>query len=346
MTKSITLGGKGSSLTSAAVFQNANRLAEVRIDSSLIDKLSSSSSSSPSAAKKNQNHELSRYQISFPDFITLEESRASMVVLLNKLILSGVVIRPRLVDLFAEILNLGIGEGRGGLEVGEIEVTDEERRVIESCLGTMDGICGILDHEATELVGVIDAVAALSCEAVKADVTGFGSLDLGDGFSVKSEAAVGRDLRVLLNGSKLVGKVEVGAVLDVPSVHGSLREAVKTMHSKARVEFNSGVRGGKEGNWQAWSIVLMPLAMTLRYLGESSLGRGKLNLGSIAGGGASMSLQGLLEEEIANANEKLVDGFKSVSDAALFKKHAKFLHTVNGLLSLVRRAISLEMVTA
>ncbi|GAB2224271.1 hypothetical protein Droror1_Dr00005023 [Drosera rotundifolia] len=167
MAKSITLGVKGSSLTSAPVFQIANRLAEVRIDSSLIDKLSSSSSS-PSAAKKNQNHELSRYQISFPDFITLEESRASMVVLLNKLILSGVVIRPRLVDLIAEILNLGIGEGIGGLEVGEIEVTDEERRVIESCLGTMDGICGILDHEATELVGVIDAVAVLSWEAVKA----------------------------------------------------------------------------------------------------------------------------------------------------------------------------------
>ncbi|GAB2216080.1 hypothetical protein Droror1_Dr00023847, partial [Drosera rotundifolia] len=349
MAKSITLGGKGSSLTSATVFQFANRLAEVRIDSSLIDKLSSSSSSSPSAAKKKQNHELSRYLISFPDFITLEESRASMVVLLNKLILSGVVIRPRLVDFIAEILNLGIGEGRGGLEVWEIEVTDEERRVIESCLGTMDGICGILDHEATGLVGVIDAVAALSCEAVKADVTGFGSLDLGDGFSVKSEAAVGGDLRVLLNGSKLVGKVEVGAVLDVPSVHGSLREAVKAVHSRARVEFNSGVRGGKEGNRKAWSIVLMPLAMALRDLGESSLGRAKLNLGSIAGGGASTSLQCLLEEkivnayeEIANANEKLVDGFRSVSDV----EHAKFLHTVNGLLSLVRRVISLEMVTA
>ncbi|GAB2224272.1 hypothetical protein Droror1_Dr00005024 [Drosera rotundifolia] len=90
----------------------------------------------------------------------------------------------------------------------------------------------------------------------------------------------------------------------------------------------------------------MALAMALRNLGERSMGRGKLNLGSIAGGGASTSLQGLLEEEIANANEKLVDGFRSVSDAKLGKEHAKFLHTVNGLLSLVRRVISLEMVTA
>ncbi|KAL9274698.1 Histidine--tRNA ligase, cytoplasmic-like protein [Drosera capensis] len=346
MAKSITLGGKGSSLTSAAVFQIANRLAEVRIDSSLIDKLSSSSSSSPSEAKKKQNHELSRYQISFPDFITLEESRASMVVLLNKLVLSGGVIRSQLVELIGGRLNFGIGEGIGGLEVGEIDVTEEERRVIESCLGTMDGICGILDHEVTGLVGVIDVVAALSCEALKADVSVFGSLDLGDGFSVKSEAAVGGDLRVLLNGSKLVGKVEVGAVSDVPSVHGSLREAVKAVHSRARVEFNSGVRGGKEGNRKAWLIVLMPLAMALRDLGESSLHRAKLNVRSIASDDVSTSVRGLLEEEILKGNEKLVDTFRSVSDVALREEHAKFLHGVNSLLSLVRRVVSLEMVTA
>ncbi|GAB2216414.1 hypothetical protein Droror1_Dr00024187 [Drosera rotundifolia] len=99
-----------------------------------------------------------------------------------------------------------------------------------------------------------------------------------DGFSVKSGAAVGSDLRVFLSGLNLVGKVEVEAVLDVPSVHGSLREAVKAMHSRVRIEFNSGVRGGKERNRKAWSVVLMPLAMALRDLGASSLGRAKLNL--------------------------------------------------------------------
>ena len=78
------------------------------------------------------------------------------------------------------------------------------------------GICGILDYESSALSTIADVVAAMSSEVSKADV---GALNLmmgsGDGLSVKDEVGVASDLKVLLNGSKLVGKVEVDAVSEM-----------------------------------------------------------------------------------------------------------------------------------
>ena len=80
----------------------------------------------------------------------------------------------------------------------------------------------MLDHESAALSAVSDAVAALSCEAIKADVAAvFNSMDSGDGFSAKEEVGVASDMKVLLNGSKLVGKVEIDSVSKMAKVHGS-----------------------------------------------------------------------------------------------------------------------------
>jgi hypothetical protein len=46
-------------------------------------------------------------------------------------------------------------------------------------------------------------------------------------------------LAVLLNGSKLVGKVECESVSEISKVHGSFRDIVKLVHSKTRAELNS-----------------------------------------------------------------------------------------------------------
>ena len=75
----ITLGGKGSSLSAASVFAVANGLAQVRIDSSILDK---------------------------PKILTFEESRAFLLALLNKLLLSGSA-STVLPVLISDVLNAG-----------------------------------------------------------------------------------------------------------------------------------------------------------------------------------------------------------------------------------------------
>ena len=67
---------------------------------------------------------------------------------------------------------------------------------------------------------ISDAVAALSCEAIKADMAAvFNLMDSGYGFSAKEEVEVASDMKVLLNGSKLVGKVEIDLVSKIAKVH-------------------------------------------------------------------------------------------------------------------------------
>ncbi|GAB4861185.1 hypothetical protein Ancab_036342 [Ancistrocladus abbreviatus] len=333
----ITVGGKGSSLTSSSVFLVANKIAQVRVDSSLLEKLSSSTSDQKPPAHK--------YQISFPEYLTLEESRASLAALLSKLLLSSTTIRFELPNLISEALNSGLTNQSKPLNFDAIDVTWEESVILDSCLATVDGICAILDYESTALLSVVDVVAALSCEALRANVAAFSSMDLGDGFSVKDVAAVAGDLKVLLNGSKLVGKVEIDVVSDIPNVHGSLREAVRVVHSRVRVELNSGAKCGKDGNKKAWIVTLMPLATALRYLGECSLSRAELCIYSVAGDSVQSSLLSLLKESCPTI-ESLRHAFRLVSEAALQEEYAKLLHAVYQLLDLARTAVSWEMVMA
>ena len=87
-------------------------------------------------------------------------------------------------------------------------------------LSSAFGVSTLLDHESATLSAVFDAVVALSCEAIKADVAAvFNSMDSQDGFSAKEEVGVASDMKILLNGSKLVGKVEIDSVSKIAKVH-------------------------------------------------------------------------------------------------------------------------------
>ena len=84
----------------------------------------------------------------------------------------------------------------------------EEVGILDKSCACLYGICGILEYESSALSTIADVVAAMSSEASKADVGALNLMDSGDGLSVKDEVGVASDLKVLLNGSKLVGKVE------------------------------------------------------------------------------------------------------------------------------------------
>ncbi|KAL5843269.1 hypothetical protein ACOSQ4_009227 [Xanthoceras sorbifolium] len=333
----ITLGGKGSSLTSSSVHAIAHGLAQVRIDSSALDRLASV------AAPSNQNPlPVTKYQFPKLDTLAPEETRAFLVVLLNKLLLvpAGSSVRTVLPVLVSESLNLLSQSNSWNIQ--PIIVTEEERVVLEGLTfpSVLSGICAVLDHRSTALSTIVDVVAALSCEASGADVAAFGSMDSGDGFSAKDEIGVAGDLKVLLNGSKLVGKTKSEDVLEIPKINGKLREVVKSVHSSTRIELNSSVKAGISGTAKALGTNVVALAAAIKNLGESSLCRAKTN--SING---DDSLRSLFDKDCASG-DSLRNAYKAVLDAHFEEDYVKFGHQANILLGIVWKIVAWEAVVA
>ena len=81
-------------------------------------------------------------------------------------------------------------------------------------------------HSLSEFV---DYVSLLSCEVTKGDITSFSSLNSRDGF--KNEISIAGDLKVLLSGSKAVGKFDTKELRSVHSddeEHGEKKRKRKT----------------------------------------------------------------------------------------------------------------------
>ncbi|KAL3737497.1 hypothetical protein ACJRO7_019096 [Eucalyptus globulus] len=332
----VTLGGKGSSLSPSSLHAVSAGIARVRVDSSARDRLASSL---PAAD----------FQISFPPYFTAAETRASLAVLLNKLLVSGGPgTGTALVDLITDSLNSA--EGYTGF--GNLAVTNEEVSISEKAHSSLYGISALLDHLSTALSTTVDAVAALSCEAIKADVAAvFNPTDSGDGFVSKDEIGVASDMKVLLNGSKLLGKVDNEAISSIPKVHATLRTVVKSVHSKVRMYLNSSVRIQKTGSTADGAAaddvvnVLWPLADVLLRIGESSLGRAKMDLDAIAADALKSSLTGMFEKECARMDD-LENEKKVLCDAYIGRELEKFVHELYVLCGCVWKTVVWEAITA
>ena len=144
--KIITIGGKGSALTSSSVYTIATGHAQVRIDSSALDRLTN----------QNRNPQKPLHSIYLipnkaPNLI---ETRAYLTVLLNKLLhyTNSSNVRTYLPNLITEILNSNkLAQGL------DVEVTEEERLIIEGSNAELYGVCVILNHEGMGL-GVVSFI--------------------------------------------------------------------------------------------------------------------------------------------------------------------------------------------
>ncbi|OAY71759.1 Histidine--tRNA ligase, cytoplasmic [Ananas comosus] len=357
----VSLGGKGSSLTPAAVYAVAGGLSGVRLDSSALEKLAQSKSSSPPPPLSDA--------IQNPRFLTLEESRATLAVLLNKLLVADASVRPALPTLIEEVLSLPSGHETldfrsplrflesicrlNGRKVEEIKVSGDEIGVFEASAAAPTAICAILDCCSSALVRVSDAVAALSCEASRADVGAFDLPVSGDGFSIKDETDVAGDMKVMLFGSKLVGQNYADSFAEIPTVHGSFREAVRTLHGRTRVELNSSIKVRKkstglsnQGKEKALVASALPLAMAIRSMSEISLGRAKLIVESIRDVGIKSTVSELFRDGCLGF-DRLKDQFDSVTqNAAVGSDYVSILSGVYDLLVKFRNILAWEAVLA
>ncbi|XP_027342291.1 histidine--tRNA ligase, cytoplasmic [Abrus precatorius] len=325
---SVTLGAKASSLSSSSVYAVATSRAHVRIDSSALDRLSSKTTSF-------------KHTITLPDFLTIDESRAYLLLLLNKLLLSNS--NARIPLLISETLN----SNPHTFKFQDVDVTEDEHLVLNNSCCTLLGLSAILDHQSSALSAFADVAAAFSCEALKADVAAFNLMDSGDGHTSKEEVGVAGDMRVLLNGSKLVGKDKVRLVSRIPKVHGTMREQAKAVHSKMRVELNSGIKLGEieAGSEHAVCTVLLPLAVALRELGEDSFARAKSNLECVGGNNLKLGLGEMFGRECPS-DVSLSSGFNVALNLFLGKEYDKFAHEVCVVMALVWKIVAWESVTA
>ncbi|KAL4576647.1 hypothetical protein LXL04_012744 [Taraxacum kok-saghyz] len=331
----LTLGGKGSSLSSASVFEFsiASPPQLLKTDPSALARLSSS----PSNHKQNSSSSTpSKLQLSVPDFLTPEEAKAS-ILLLYKHLLAGS--SSSAASQVSDILNNDTQILKFDLDFDREEDSNKLRGSWPVI--TLNAICALLDYTASSLATVADAVAALSCEALKADTaTAFNFTDSGDGFSDKDMTSVSSDLKVLLNGSKLRSNLQCGQVDSIPVVHGRLRSLCKSVHSSTRISLNSTplVNGSVSTDLTG---LFSSLAYALKNLGVSSLERANLCLKGLEKDNLFPTLVDSFNSGCPTF-DKLKDSIKSFVNFEMEEKYVESLHEIYSLADSVRKILAWE----
>ncbi|GAA0168694.1 aminoacyl-tRNA synthetase [Lithospermum erythrorhizon] len=340
----VSLGGKGGALTSSSVFSLSNNLSRHSIDSTSLSRSQKSTSQKSKSEKSNLN---------FPNYLTNEEVNASLLLHLNKYLLSPS--DPLLATHLSETLTKFSQNQNYSVDQKFDFDFDFDFSEDQSIVAALTGISGILDYKCSAISIIADSAAALCCEALKADVYASGSspfnlTDSGDGSTAKDDVAVAGDFKVFFSGSKLIGGVKGGvdsAVLRIPKVHGSFREIVRFLHVRVRVELNSGFESS-DGCVEAIVVALQSLAIGLCNLGEISSKRVRLLRDLI---GSNDVLRAVIErfEDVGgdNVGASLKNLFMASQEALIqHQDYVKFANLINCFSDLVRKIIALEALMA
>ncbi|XP_066361841.1 histidine--tRNA ligase, cytoplasmic-like isoform X1 [Miscanthus floridulus] len=307
----VMLGGKGATLSPAAVYALSLGLAAPGID--------------PSAQKSLSTRAASPQETPAPLAAAIAslaptESRAAAAVLLNKLVLTSSDSASALVTAATAARLAGSLDLAAALPLG----SRDEAAVAAASAPAAVALAALIDCCAAPLARVADAVAALSCEAARGDAAAaFDVPASGDGLSSKDEADVAADIKVLVFGSKLVGAAAGGApaaatFAKVPALNGIFRQAVRALHTLVRIELNAPVKLGKrdagetgEGKEEALVVLATQLARAVQALCKLSVARARLCAESIADaelrekltGGVSVDdLKGMLDKVLIDSD--------------------------------------------
>ncbi|CAD6334606.1 unnamed protein product [Miscanthus lutarioriparius] len=307
----VMLGGKGATLSPAAVYALSLGLAAPGID--------------PSAQKSLSTRAASPQETPAPLAAAIAslapaESRAAAAVLLNKLVLTASDSASALVTAATAARLAGSLDLAAALPLG----SRDEAAVAAASAPAAVALAALVDCCAAPLARVADAVAALSCEAARGDAAGaFDVPASGDGLSAKDEADVAADIKVLVFGSKLVGAAGGGApaaatFAKVPALNGIFRQAVRALHALVRIELNAPVKLGKrdagqtgEGKEEALVVLATQLARAVLALCKLSVARARLCAEGIADaelrekltGGVSVDdLKGMLDKVLIDSD--------------------------------------------
>lgn len=360
-----TVSGRGTSLSSSSVFSVANSLSPVQIDplSPIVTTLVSNPNHHPlpAAAASPLPPPSSNFKFYDP---TPQEARASLLLLyLNKLSLSSSTDLP---FKKRDALNNDTNNNNNlYLDVDGHDVTEEYLLLSGKSTIVAAAICALLDHHLSALSALIDAVAALSCEVSVALVSAFGSI--ASSMTDKDRIGVASDMKVLLNGSKLAGKLDVSddAISGIPYVHGSFREIARSVRCSARAELSSPVFAGALGVYNTKALVkpFYALPNELWDVGQGSWTRAKLNVDAMMMNDVydpRSTLSEMFDRECPRVFDSVGLGKFLMSYAqavsageyvrffffARQREYVRFFHMLNEFTETVRKIVSWEAITA
>ncbi|KAK4488809.1 hypothetical protein RD792_004599, partial [Penstemon davidsonii] len=228
----------------------------------------------------------------------------------------------------------------------DYELYDVPLNDLNYTAAAVDGVFAVIDHCSAALSSVIDAIAAISCEALRTDFSPFDLTDSGDGSSSKDAVAAAACFKVFFMSSKYINsekKFLDDCVSEIPLVHGNFREVSRLLHLKARVQLKSGFR---PGSVKEASMALSTLAQWLWYLGDISIRRTRFVVeNSISDENLNASMLKLLDDKCLKA-DVLEELYASSQDAFRKKDNLLLVHNVYELLDVIRRIFSWEGVTA
>lgn len=187
-------------------------------------------------------------------------------------------------------------------------LSTDERLILEDGMACSSGLGAICAEEGKSVVSLATFVAALSAEALKAEVKCFDA-EVAETFPLKEVNSVAETLRVMFTGSTQVSLKKnndvIPAIVDVPAVHGGVSSAIKAVATTCKASLASqSMPPHKSGS-------------NRQYL-SASAAQELLSLGGLLTAASSMSLErlGLVLDKISGETELkiIVGGLQSLRD--------------------------------
>lgn len=211
-----------------------------------------------------------------------------------------------------------------GAGIAMSQLSTDERLVLEDGMACSSGVGAICVEEGKAVVSLATFVAALSAEALKAEVKCFDT-EVADTFPLKEANSVAETLRLMFTGSTQVALKKnndvIPAIVDVPAVHGGVSSAMKAVATTCKASLASqSLPPHKSGS-------------NRQYL-SPSVAQELLSLGGLLAAASSMSLErlGLVLDAISGESdlEKMIGALQTLGDDAK-ASHQKALRDLSAL---------------
>ncbi|CAN6449854.1 unnamed protein product [Victoria cruziana] len=343
----VNVGGKGSVLSPESIFSVANSIASLNVDPSLSQK--------PCVPERPAGPSTPRKPLALN--LTPEETRATIAVFVNKLVLSNLSSksRPSLAISLADALNgdheveiapdFSTVVVRDGVEIG---IYDKEFEAAEGAVSASFAVAALIEHSVASLCPVVDAVAAMSCEVSGVDEKVFDLPVSSDGLVSSEVTDAAADIKRFVFESNLLGTLKETPFASIPYMHGSLRGALKALRSKVRVETNSTERkfSGYMFSEEALVNSVLPLVNLLRNLGGNSLARAKTCIETLKDAELRVRMMEIVSRKCFNTESLKGRAKKILEVSADEGEGALFLHEIYDFLKKTREIIAWEAAVA
>lgn len=157
-------------------------------------------------------------------------------------------------------------------EIEIVKLTVEEANILKNEKFLMNGAACLLTSVTANIISTADCIAALSCEAFGAYTDAFDAAHFELNRQHRGQIASASNLRLLLEGSKLVNntktKKDLSSILafqKIPQIHGSVQENLSIISKALDIELNSAPSGPVDSD-QSMRFEPVPSAIALDAL--------------------------------------------------------------------------------